>query len=76
MAVRLERLYTKEEMDEWSHFISYGDFKESILSRISTGACTHQEFCKATSTLPMYNLDKLTDANVANPFGFMQIVDE
>ena len=24
----------------------------------------------------MYNLDKLTDANVANPFGFMQIVDE
>ena len=24
----------------------------------------------------MYNLDKLIDANVANPLGFMQIVDE
>ena len=69
-------LYTREEMDEWSHFISYGDFKESTLSRISTGACTHQEFCKATSTLPMYNLDRLIDENITNPFGFMQVVHE
>ena len=69
-------LYTQEEMDEWNHFISYGDFKESTLSRISTGACIHQEFCNAASDLPTYNLDRLIDVNVVTPFGFLKTISE
>ena len=56
-------LCTKEEMDELSQFISYGDFKESTLLWISTGACIHQDVCRADSELPIYNLDQLMDVN-------------
>ena len=56
-------LYTVEEMEMWEKFISYGDFRESLLSSISTGACVHREICKgdAERQLPRYNLNKLLE---------------
>ena len=30
----------------------------------------------ADSKLPAYNLDRLIDISAANPFGFVQIIDE
>ena len=69
-------LYTQEEMNEWSHFISYGDFKESTLSQISTGACIHQDVCRADTELPTYNLDRLIDISAASPFGFIEAIDD
>ena len=56
-------LYTTEEIEQWEKFISYGDFRESILSSLSTGACVHREICKADKErqLPSYNLNKLLE---------------
>ena len=56
-------LYTVEEIEQWEKFISYGDFRESLLSSLSTGACVHREICKADEErqLPRYNLNKLLE---------------
>ena len=56
-------LYTVEEIEQWEKFISYGDFRESLLSSLSTGACVHRDICKADAErqLPRYNLNKLLE---------------
>ena len=56
-------LYTKEELADWEMFISYGDFKTSLISSISTGACVHRDICKSsnTVTMPSYNLNRLIE---------------
>ena len=56
-------LYTNQELEEWEQFISYGTFKSSLLSSISTGACIHRQICKTGSNneLPAYNINKLIE---------------
>ena len=56
-------LYTNEELAQWEQFITYGTFRESLLSSISTGACVHKEICKDNKQLglPSYNLDRLIE---------------
>ena len=56
-------LYTKEELANWEQFISYGNFKTSLISSISTGACVHRQICKFDrGVVPSYNLDRLIEA--------------
>ena len=56
-------LYTNQELEEWEQFISYGTFKSSLLSSISTGACVHRDICKTGNEmgLPSYNIDRLIE---------------
>ena len=56
-------LYTPHELEQWEQFISYGTFKQSLLSSISTGACVHRAICKTGNDmgLPSYNIDRLIE---------------
>ena len=56
-------LYTSDELKQWEQFISYGDFKSSLISSISTGACVHRKICKTNDEmdLPRYNIDRLIE---------------
>ena len=56
-------VYTTQELDQWEQFISYGTFKSSLLSSISTGACVHKNICTAGNEmgLPSYNLNRLIE---------------
>ena len=54
--------YTSHELEQWEQFISYGNFRSSLLSSISTGACVHRDICKSNEMdLPRYNLDSLIE---------------
>ena len=55
-------LYTGKELEQWEQFIAYGNFRSSLLSSISTGACVHRDICKSDEMeLPRYNLDRLIE---------------
>lgn len=68
-------LYTNQELEEWEQFISYGTFKSSLLSSISTGACVHRDICKTGGNmgLPSYNIDRLIEEAQENMNIFAKI---
>ena len=68
-------LYTNQELEEWEQFISYGTFKSSLLSSISTGACVHRDICKTGGNmgLPSYNIDRLIEEAQENMNMFAKI---
>ena len=68
-------LYTNQELEEWEQLISYGTFKSSLLSSISTGACVHRDICKTGGNmgLPSYNIDRLIEEAQENMNIFAKI---
>ena len=65
-------LYTSEELNQWESFLHYGHFKESIIEKLSTGACVNQQCNNGEiSHLPNYNLELLAHT-IANKFSIWE----